>query len=164
MSSFYIDGYNLLFSMVENIPSCVESCRVELIHLLDELILEAKINATVIFDNHSPFSTSKPSIEYQEFLHVVFSPKGLCADKYILEIIQGSKNPKMITIVTSDIALTKEARHLGAGTISNERFLQQLSDKTKKKRGKKVTKDGPKEIERLRTIFEERYKSLNERA
>lgn len=162
MSSFYVDGYNLLFSLIESFPCCVESSRVELVHLLDDLIFEANLNATVIFDNHSPLSTPKPSIEYQDFLHVVFSPRGLTADGYLLELVQGSKNPKTMIIVTSDIALAKEARYLGATTLSNEEFLEKLSKKIRKKPTKKRAQEGPKEFERLLTLFEERYNQLHD--
>ncbi len=155
MSRYYIDGYNLLFAMTEEYVS-----HVELVDFLEELLAEAKMKATIIFDNHSPLATLKPSTEYRFCLRVLFSPRGLCADSYILELIQGAENPMMTTVVTSDVALGQSSRTLGATTLTNEEFLKTLFRKTRKKKEIKRTVEGKHELERLRKIFEERYQNL----
>jgi predicted RNA-binding protein with PIN domain len=156
---YYVDGYNLLFSLIEE--KSVETSRLLLVDLLADLLTGARIQATLIFDSHSDLSTQKPSAAYRPFLQILFSPRGLCADRYILELLQGLHNTRLATVVTADTALAKNARLLGAHILPNEEFLQLLSKKTKKKPEQKPTQQGKKELERLRIFFEERYKNGN---
>ncbi|MBM3201748.1 MAG: NYN domain-containing protein [Chlamydiae bacterium] len=155
---YYIDGYNLLFSIIEEKP--IEKTRIELIDLLSGLVADARLSATVIFDNLSELSTSNPTLEYHSSLSVLFSPRGLCADKYILEILHGLENTRLATVVTSDVSLANHSKMLGAKVVSNEQFLKFLSRKTRKKEEHKIPFQGKRELERLRIIFEERYNSI----
>jgi len=93
-------------------------------------------------------------------LEIIYSPQGQCADKHIVEKLQWVKTPKVFTVVTSDAGLARECKELGALVLSVEEFLSFIE---KKKKGTTTeAKESPQEIERLRAIFEERFKSNDE--
>lgn len=92
---------------------------------------------------------------YESPLEIVFTPKGLNADSFILEKITLTKNRKDIRVVTNDAGLTRQARSLGAHVQKNQAFVDYLKAK-KKTAPEKNTVDSAKNKERLQKIFEDR--------
>ena len=157
---YLIDGYNLFFA-IENKILPLEAKRDNFICALNQEIAIADLNATLIFDGNKQNSGVFPSKQELSALDVTFSPEGLSADDYILELLTSCPNPKMEIVVTSDRELSKKSTFLGAKTKTIESFLKfLLKKKSKKQKAKQEEKQELKEthynLERLVEIFEER--------
>ena len=127
---YLIDGYNLFFKIEHNILP-LQKKRNLFLQTLDHELKGLNMHVTLIFDSdhqHAhPFASKQPL----ETLDVVFSPKHLSADHYILELL--SWHSQNTTLITSDRELKTKATHLGAKTQSIEEFLHFLEKKLKKK-------------------------------
>lgn len=161
---YYIDGYNLLFGIVDHFQGSVESSRIELVNYLDEMLEKAEMQATVIFDNHSDLATAKPGAEYTPFLNIIFSPKGLCADAYLIELVQGMTHTNLVTVVTSDVSLANTIAEMGVKTNTTKDFLCKLFRrlKTRKSPTVKPANFSHFELERWQKIFEERIQEYED--
>lgn len=152
---YLIDGYNLLFRVNEDVNPLSDS-RLEIIETLAQKVSRRRLRASVIFDSTYEQAALFPTRYFHNCLEIIYSPQGQCADKHILEKLQWVKTPKAFTVVTSDVGLARDCKQLGALVLSVEEFLVFIE---KKKRGAiEEAKESPQEIERLRTIFEERFK------
>lgn len=156
---FIIDGYNLLFFHLTP-DEDLKKNREELIKLLDKKFKSLSIKATIIFDGFNQ-AENKPEHEFFEALTVIFSPKSLTADEFIIEQLSSSKNPNEITVITGDKKLAQKARNLGAHSKSPKSFLKELSKKQTKKEMKEKEEerdyeDSKANIERLLSLFEKR--------
>ena len=150
---FLIDGYNLLFSLI-NSKKSLQTLRQELIEYLKKEFARKEIKGTLIFDG-AHRRDEESGLSYPTPLVVAYAPKDQSADEYILEKLEISKNPKIITVVTNDRGLIRHAKSAGAKTQGNEDFIHWL--KKKKKPTREVeAKDSPKNIERLLKIFEKK--------
>ncbi len=90
---------------------------------------------------------------YESPLEVVFTPKGLNADSFILEQVTLAKNSKDVKVVTNDAGLTRQARALGAHVQTNHIFIAYLKGK-KKSPPEKLMIESKKNKDRLQEIFE----------
>lgn len=148
---YLVDGYNLLFRIVPA-PNDVEETRKELVQFLRSTPLKIR----VVFDSPKEGGSDLPIQSRKGSLEVLFSPQGLCADRYILELLSHAKGE--ITLVTSDRPLAFSAKEYGIRTISAEEFLVLAHHKRKKKKGKPQYQESDIEKEELRKIFEKRLK------
>lgn len=127
----YIDGYNLLFRLDESHLSLLEA-REKIILNLNRKLFQLKIEATVVFDSmHKPGSGSHHSFE---FLHVIYTSHKESADDWLYHLVLRSKNPHLITIVSSDKKLQGNVRKLKAKTVDIDTFLHWLNKKQLKKK------------------------------
>lgn len=153
---YLIDGYNLLFAL-ELEPHPIEYSREALIEVLIEDLNKLHMRATILFDSGTTHLGSIPHLHDRNGIEVVFSPHGMCADRYILELIEGTKNPKDVVVVTDDAELRASSQALHAKSLMCEPFLQKMRHKNRKKHA--PTKHNPHDPaydEELRRIFEER--------
>lgn len=151
---YIIDGYNFLFCLDnEDFAVNLERSRTALLDFLHEHA--AHLSILVVFDSSKENSEPVPFQQFHEGIEVVFSPKGQCADKYILELLSWDSRGKVL--VTMDKHLARHVAYIDGKTISINNFLALF----KKKRAKetKLLVECPKEIERLEKIFEERLKN-----
>lgn len=153
---YLIDGYNFLFRLAAKKGKSLEERRESLICLLNEQLAPFKGGAAVVFDSAEQireFAQCAPL----DHLEVLYAPKGLTADCYIIELAEQSKSPKTITVVTSDSGLARQCQHIGTNTLSIEDFIALTLKRNKKRpQGKPSYNDSKAEIERLRKIFEDR--------
>jgi predicted RNA-binding protein with PIN domain len=153
---FLIDGYNLLFSWLEDQKGAIEKKRVRLVQWIQHEFKRFNLCGIIVFDG-AHRREEESGLSYPSPMEVAFTPKGQTADENILERIESFKNRKDITIVTNDLGLKRQASVLGAKILSNDAFLEWLQKRAAKKKSKRTpTKDSPKKIERLLKIFEER--------
>ena len=120
----------------------------------------AQMHATVVFDSNAKEAAHYPT-KSQAYpnLEILFSPKGLCADKYILEYLEGHSRPSSLILVTDDRTLTFFAKETGVRHSSITDFLQKLQKKSTHKPSESKPRSLPsKEFDRLLQIFEERFK------
>jgi len=148
---YWIDGYNLLFFLSLE-EKDFETDRQTLINSLATEYSNCKI--TLIFDAHH---------QDDEFLHitdhknisVIFTPSKVTADAYITERLSYQKNPKVITVVSSDKGLLLHVKDLGGKTKTIQDFLKGKKDGQSPQPDKPST-DTDYELERLLKIFKER--------
>jgi predicted RNA-binding protein with PIN domain len=152
---YLIDGYNMIFSLIQSKDS-LRTLRQKVIRDLQKQFARREISGTLVFDGAHK-RDEESGLSYSSPLIIAYAPKGQTADEYIVEKIETSKNPKLITVITNDKGLRLHAKSAGAKAQFNEEFIQWLL-----KRKKKGTQIEPKEtqqnIDRLLKIFEERLK------
>jgi len=154
---YLIDGYNLFFKIHQNVLP-LQKKRENFLEDLDREIDALNMHATLIFDSNQEHADIFPSSKKLEALEVVFSPKNLSADSYILELLTWDSH--LITLITSDRELALKATHLGVRTQSIEDFIALLLRRRSKKEPK--IEDKPKlresdvNLERLLKIFEKK--------
>ena len=125
MQQFIIDGNNL----IGKIPALhklqkkdKQQSRIKLAFLIDNYFHNKKAKVTLHFDG---FAKDAVRISHAK---IVYSDK-ITADEKIKEQIELSKNPKKITVVTSDFNLKEFARVCSCKVISSEEFSKQLYSK-----------------------------------
>ncbi len=128
---YIIDAYNLLFFLTDKINP-VEKTREDLIDSLTSDLENLKIKASLVFDSGTTHQAHFPHTHERSSVEIVFSPHGICADRFILEILDQSKNTKDITVVTSDQSLQKQCKQRFAKTQSIESFLKYLNKRHRK--------------------------------
>ncbi len=158
---YIIDGYNLFF-WEEDVCHPIEKKRNDFIHSLNQRFERECLKATLIFDGHKTLAHFFPSTYKLSSIEVIFSPKNLTADDYILEYFKLQKQPQDIVIVTSDLELSQRAKRLGAKTKTVESFLKILlkrkSKRDKEKNEKKQVIETTAQFERLLKAFEDKLK------
>lgn len=152
--SFLIDGYNFLFRIEGLKKGSLEKKREQFIAILDRELICFKLPVYIIFDSSQQMSPYA-QCAHCEHLDVLYAPKGKTADEYILELIEISRTPKILTVVTSDAGLARQSQALGAKTISIDDFVILIVKKIKKSSCQAPSyKETPSEMERLLRAFE----------
>ncbi len=161
---YFVDGYNILFRISVKKTS-LQQQRDQLIREFSSATSNIKISITLVFD--SKYQTGIWSREHINDLEIIFSSEGQTADEFIIEELQRVKNPRQHTVATSDNPLARQARHLGARSISAEDFMDLLDHRINKKNNNDNTSQSrypknpsPKELDNYVKIFEERFKKL----
>lgn len=175
---YYIDGYNYLFC-TEGVASNLHLQRTEFLKRLRTCALALNLTVTIVFDSATQIEATRGHLAP---LECVYTSQYQTADAYILSLIQCSRLPAQITLVTSDKPLAASARSYGAHTIEVIPFLNWLSGRYAKVQHKErmplvkmATKKVPPKThvpsiqstasslqENLCTIFEQRYRALCE--
>ncbi|OGN64180.1 MAG: hypothetical protein A3E80_04365 [Chlamydiae bacterium RIFCSPHIGHO2_12_FULL_49_9] len=155
---YYIDGYNLIFSLIDSKRS-LQTVRETLVHFLQKKFTKCKLSGTLVFDGS--FKAGEESgHSYPSPPVVVFTPEGTSADEYIVDRIEQAKNRKLITVITNDRGLILHVKSAGANVQNNLDFIETLEKwSKKKKRSKTDPVDTQHNIDRLQKIFEERLKN-----
>jgi predicted RNA-binding protein with PIN domain len=156
---YLIDGYNLIFSLIESKES-LQTIRSQVIQTLKKQFAQRKIAGMLVFDG-AHRREEESGLSYPSPLVVAYAPKGQSADSYIVEKIEIAPNPKLITVITNDKGLHRHAKSAGAKVQENEEFIQWLK-KRKKTDSKKEPKETKQNIDRLLKIFEERFEKGEE--
>lgn len=155
---YLIDGYNFLFRLRETRKQPLEKRRESLIEILDQELSCFKTRILLVFDSSEQICDYAQCAPKKN-LDILYAPRGKTADCYIIELVDSDKNPGMVTVVSSDSGLTRQCQHLGAHTLTIEKFLTLVFKKRHKTdRSKKPDyRQSSAEMERLRKIFEERF-------
>jgi predicted RNA-binding protein with PIN domain len=156
MMHYYIDGYNLLFCLLDQEECFLEESRNKLIETLQYYLSSFSFPITLVFDskNEDGFSITQKKLSP---IQIIFTEKGISADNYILERVEISPNASQITVITEDKPLAKACRSIGAQTKSIDSFLKWIT-KRKKQPEKTSYEDTNYNIKRLEKIFEDRLK------
>lgn len=152
---YYIDGYNFLFKIYEEVDPLKEK-REEIIADLQEKLVSLGMKMTIVFDSLHTQGAFFPTRFTKSCLEIIYTPSKQSADQYLLEMLQCSKNNGIKTIVTSDRFLAKQAKILGAQTVSIAAFLKLLLKKEENqfKEEKKFEGECSREFERLLKAFQ----------
>ncbi len=156
---YLIDGYNFFFRAQTDILP-LQQKRGDFIAALDHLFATLNLSCTIVFDSNQDLTTPFPSKKQLSHIDVVFSPNNLSADDYIIEWLTAQSHLKQITVVTSDKPLAKQARHLGAPTLSLTHFFALIAKKerhlSRDRQEEKIAVESEAELQRLLKIFESR--------
>ncbi len=156
---YLIDGYNLIFSLIESKES-LQTVRQKVIATLQKKFSKRKISGMLVFDG-AHRRGEESGLSYPSPLIVAYAPKGQSADEYIVEQIEGSAHPKQIVVVTNDQGLARHAKSHEAKVMGNEEFISWLNKKKRKKKAAEAA-DTKENINRLLKIFEERLDDLTD--
>jgi len=152
---YYIDGYNFLFRVTKSYKA-LRHHQKELLGALNSWITKMQFDTVVVFDGRQK-DPPEAVRSHLANLEVVYTPEGQTADDYILQEVEFSQNPSLLTIVSSDRELTGKARQRGAKTRTIEQFFSFLKgDKKSTPEKEKNFQDTPANIARLLKIFEEK--------
>lgn len=153
---YYLDGYNLLFSL-EKSKHSLKDQRQNLIHHLQKQFKIHHLSGVLVFDG-THRKEEESGLSYKSPLIIAYASKGQSADAYIVEQIELSSHPHQITVITDDRGLSLHARSHGAKVQSNISFVLFLKKKSAKKKGqqKLEVKETPQNIKRLLKLFEEK--------
>lgn len=153
---YLVDAYNLFFRIQKKINPIAKK-REQFIHQISTLLADLGGRITLVFDAGLTHSHEYPSLTNRGKIEILFTPKGLTADEYIIELVDRSKTPSRIMVVTSDRELSRKVNEHCGQTITVESFLKKL-DKAPSKEEKKRAFDTPWEKERLQSLFEQRLR------
>ncbi|MBI3211193.1 MAG: NYN domain-containing protein [Simkania negevensis] len=154
---YIIDGYNLFFNIAKEIDPLEEN-REEFIKTLNDEIQKRSLSVLIVFDSSYGKAYSFPPKKILSALEVVFSPRDLSADQYILEWISFQESPKQITLITSDKKLSQKASYMGVKLQTIKEFLYFLARKERKNSSeKKEEKETKEEKERLLKAFMKKH-------
>ncbi len=158
---YLIDGYNLLFRLLES-KKTLESQRHIVIGSLQKEFKLLHLKGTIVFDGRHRFG-EQSGLAYRSPLVIAYSHGGQTADQYILDTIEAARQPSEITMVTDDRFLATAARGLGAQTLKLQEFVRFLEHKRARRQLKKNEqlderpfKETKKNKERLLKEFEAR--------
>ena len=131
MSLFYIiDGYNIIKQVPFFLGKPLKDGRDGLIRFLETnrriLCGNPHNSITVVFDGKADTISPK----YESSIEVIFS-KGESADDKIKKMVEYSKNPKVIVVVTDDKEIRFFVRALGAKVLSIKVFMSKFLMKNK---------------------------------
>lgn len=137
MKHYIIDGNNLIgkipeIKSLQNIDP--QNSREKLAFILDRYFSKSKQKVSLHFDGFAkdPIKTSKVNITYSD---------NKTADEKIREQIERAKNPKLITVVTSDLTLSEFAKVCSCSVIKSEKFAAKLSSAEKGLSEEDIIKD-----------------------
>lgn len=136
---YLIDGYNYLFRLLHKNEE-VRSIRDELIAYLSRMSEEASVEISLVFD--SKYQKGEHTRRKEGDFELVFTDEGESADEWILRELKRAKNPKIISVVTSDRRLAMHCRNYLAQTMECKDF-QLFIQKKSKLRLIKAAKDKP---------------------
>ena len=120
---YWIDGYNLLFKL-NSYTKSLEQSREGLINELKLHLIKSNLRAKIIFDSNEENSSDFPSVKSKTPLEILFSPKGMSADDYIIEMLHATKSAKNTTVVTNDTHLAFSCKNTQAWTMSIDDFFK----------------------------------------
>jgi predicted RNA-binding protein with PIN domain len=159
---YFIDGYNLLFSLMPGDRVDLQAERKQLLEHLQEKVALAGLNVTVVFDARTELLWRRQHIGE---LEIVFTDQSICADRWILQKLERVRTPATYEVVSNDRELLRRSRWAGARTQSVAAWMKWLTKKAhkrtppptiiKKERGVLLTPE-ERENERWLRLFEER--------
>lgn len=122
-----IDGYNLLLRSRKGgalAESELERMRDGLIHQMAAYAVNRSIAATIVFDGRQgiPAQAAPPGGRVK----VIYSRPPENADALIKRLVQAARQPRDITVVTSDQPLARFVRSCGSQQLSSEEWRKKI--------------------------------------
>jgi hypothetical protein len=118
-----IDGHNLIVQLPDiSLADADDEAR--LVSRLQGYAGRTKKRVTVVFDRGLPGGRSEALSGGR--VEVIFAPTGGSADGVLIGRIRRARNPRGLTVVTSDRAVIAVARRRGARVVPAEVFIDEL--------------------------------------
>ena len=160
---YIVDGYNFLFRLQTDVFP-LEETRNSFIQHLTEVLSQIDMRATLVFDSGQETILDIASSTHIHNTTIVFTPRGVSADDYIVELVEIEKHPATRTVISSDKGVIIRVSSLGAKTMSIEHFVQFVQRKLAKtkKRKEKLETDSDMHVRRLEEIFTRRLEDSSD--
>jgi predicted RNA-binding protein with PIN domain len=125
-----IDGYNVIFKISE-LGYSTEKCDIEVLRnrfltLLEQYKEKRKHKLIVVFDGQGTGNSSETRVAG---IDVVFSREDLDADEEIKRMVSNSKNPRHVTVITSDRDIEQYVRKYGCKVVEPLAFYRDIKKK-----------------------------------
>lgn len=122
MKVYFIDGNNVIGkikALAHDPANPKQETRVKLAFMLERFFVSRKAKVVLFFDGfpNEPIRAGK--------IKIVYSKKG-SADSLIKDSIDNSKNPKLITVVSSDFSVYQYARKSSCLALKSEEFIKEM--------------------------------------
>lgn len=156
---YIIDGYNVINSSDKFSASSLKERRKRLIEFIQSHRPHGSFrnSVTVVFDSKSknPYESYGYNKSHVSEIEIIFSDGILSADDIIAELVDESKNPYEITVVTNDKGLRRKTSSSGAKHETVEAFLVKGFKTKNIKRAKEYFDNGEKDIinEELKNLW-----------
>ncbi len=118
-----IDGHNLI-GRLRSVSLDDPDDEAQLVEMLRGYRARTGTQVTVVFDPGVLYAG--PQSFTQGGLQVVFTAQGGSADKELLRRLRRHRNPRGLTVVSSDRVIVRAAREVGARVVTAEDFARQL--------------------------------------
>lgn len=160
---YIVDGYNFFFRLKSDIFP-LEDARNSFIDELSSELKEINTRASLVFDSGKETILDIASKMHLGEIEVLFTPKGMSADDYIIELVEIERHPATVTVVSSDKGVLARSISLGAHTMSVEKFVSFIHRKQRKNRvrNEKRAADSDFHIRRLEEAFNRRLKDSSD--
>jgi predicted RNA-binding protein with PIN domain len=116
-----VDGYNV--SMTAWPDQRIDRQRERLIELLETAARRFGADITVVFDGADVLGAAQRG---RRLIRVVFSPEGVTADDVIRDEVRAVGAHRPVVVITSDAAVVRSTRSMGANTARSDRFLETI--------------------------------------
>jgi len=126
ISSYYIDGYNVIYHSSILKPLALENfeaARDALIEKVARFCAATGHHAKIIFDGRGRRSQPLVPIEGAPGLEVMYSHGKQSADAFIERTVYAAPNPREIVVVSGDRGIRDLCRNLNALVIEPDNFL-----------------------------------------
>jgi predicted RNA-binding protein with PIN domain len=148
-----IDGHNLI-GRLPDISLGDPDDEVRLVARLQAYAGRTGKRVTVVFDRGLPGGRSRALSRGR--VEVVFAPTGRNADMLLMERIRRARNPRGLTVVTSDREVIATARDRGARVVRAEEFVGELEPSPAPQgTGKPDAHLSPEQVEEWLELFDE---------
>lgn len=125
--TYLIDGHNLI-ARLPNLSLADPHDEIELIRLLARWRWRHRdVPVTVVFDPGDLPAYGARRRRRQSGITVRYAPFNSDADTVLKHLIQASRRPAQLTVVSSDREVRSAARRAGANTLSAEEFAGELT-------------------------------------
>ena len=118
-----IDGHNLI-ARLRDVHLDDADDEVQLVERLRRYQARTGKRVTVIFDRGLP-GGPEPDLSTSK-LKVIFAPNGRSADALIVNRVRRNRDPRGLTVVTSDQKIIAAVERRGARVVRAERFASEL--------------------------------------
>lgn len=145
-----VDGHNLI-GRLPDLHLDDPDDEAKLVLRLRTFVSRTRKRATVVFDRGLPGGPSRALSGGG--VQVIFAPTGRSADGILRKRIRRARDPRGLTVVTSDGAIIATARARGARVIRAEAFAEQLTAPPKLA-GEDDVRLSPDEVEAWLSVFE----------
>lgn len=127
---YLIDGYNFLFRLLHR-GEDVRKIRDKFVADLIRKVNASQMSVLLVFD--SKYQEGETSKKQEGLLDILYTNEGESADDWLLKELKAVKNPRLVTVVTSDRRLAMHCRMKGAFTMEVKDFQALLEKRVKKK-------------------------------
>lgn len=131
ISSYYIDGYNVIYHSSVLKPLALENfeiARDALIEKVARFCVATGHHAKIIFDGRGRRSQPFVPIAGAPGLEVVYSTGKQSADAFIERTVYAASNPRTIVVVSGDRGIRDLCRNLNALVIEPDNFLASIRE------------------------------------
>ena len=126
---YFLDGYNLFFRICDEVLP-IDQKKQEWLASFCEFLKLADLDVLIVFDATPTSPSTTTGRDYVGKVEIVYAPRGLDADTFLVELCCGVKFASQVTVVSEDRKLLKRIKDVGSIPMDLKVFFQLLRDKT----------------------------------